>query len=59
MDPYEYIWMSINLLLEEIIAQYGLSKIEHNGYIYIQKLEKECTAYHNTEKLQMTTPQET
>ena len=39
MERYEYIRLSMNLLSEEIIAQYSLRGIEHNGciYVYIRK----------------------
>ena len=34
IDRYEYIQSFLKLLQEEIIAQYGLMRIEHNVYIY-------------------------
>ena len=34
IDIYEYIRLSLKLIPEEIIAQYGLKGVEHNGYIY-------------------------
>ena len=34
MDRYEYIWLSLKLLLEEIIAQYGIRGVKHNECIY-------------------------
>ena len=36
MDWYEYTCLSVNLLPEERISQYGLRNISHNGYIYAE-----------------------
>ena len=36
MGIYEYIQIVLSLLPEEIISQYYLRGIDHNGYIYAE-----------------------
>jgi hypothetical protein len=36
MSRYEYMRIPINVIPEDIIDQYGLRELEHNGYVYVE-----------------------
>ena len=39
MERYEYLRIPINLIPEEIVEEYGLRALEHNGHIYAEILK--------------------
>ena len=40
MEWYEYIWLPINIIPEEIITQYNLIAMDKNGYVYSETTKR-------------------
>ena len=36
MDWYEYIWLPVEIIPEEIMREYELHKLVHNGRVYLE-----------------------
>ena len=39
VEKYEYIRLTLNIILEEIIEQYNLKSMEKNGYVYADTIK--------------------
>ena len=48
LDCYKYMWIPIDLILEEFSTQYNLHAKVKKGHISF-KSRKECMAYHTAE----------